>query len=65
LLTVRTTALFTDDPSARHIYAKAALDLMHETLRQPGVKEDERQAISVAIRELNLLERDSCSLKAS
>jgi hypothetical protein len=51
-------ALFTDDPTARHMYAKSALDLMHEILRQPGLKADERQAISVAIHELNLLQRD-------
>jgi hypothetical protein len=58
-------ALFTDDPNARHMYAKAALDLIHETLRQPGIKGDERQAISVAIRELNLLQRDKLDKKVS
>jgi hypothetical protein len=47
------------------MYAKAALDLIHETLRQPGVKGDERQAISVAIRELNLLQCDKLDKKAS
>jgi hypothetical protein len=47
------------------MYAASALDLMHETLRQPGVKPDERQAISVAIHELNLLQRDKLNKKVS
>jgi hypothetical protein len=43
---------------------KAALDAIHETLRLPGIQQDEREAISTAIRELNSLERSS-STKAS
>jgi hypothetical protein len=58
-------ALLTDDPIARQIYVKAALDAMHETLRLPGIQQDERQAISTAIRELNSLERNSSSSKVS
>jgi hypothetical protein len=57
-------ALLTDDPIARHVYVKAALDAIHETLRLPGIQQDEREAISTAIRELNSLERSS-STKAS
>ena len=49
-------ALLTDDPLARHVFVKAALDAIHETLRQPGIQAEERQAISAAIRDLNLLE---------
>ena len=59
-------ALLTDDPIARHVFVKAALDAIHETLRRPGIQQDERLAISAAIRELNLLDGDgSSSLKAS
>jgi len=58
-------ALLTDDPVARNVYVKAALDAMHETLRLPGIQQDERQAISAAMRELNLLERDSSFAKPS
>jgi len=58
-------ALLTDDPVARHLNVKAALDAIHETLRRPGIQKDERQTISAAIRELNLLERDSPSAKVS
>jgi hypothetical protein len=58
-------ALLTDDPTARQIYVKAALDAIHETLRQTGIQQDERQAISVAIAALNLMEGDGPSAKAS
>jgi hypothetical protein len=58
-------ALLTDDPVARRVYVKTALVAMHETLRLPGIQEDEQQAISAAIRELNSLDRDSSSAKAS
>jgi hypothetical protein len=58
-------ALLTDDPVARHVYVKAALDAMHETLLLPGIQQDERQAISAAIRELNSLDRNSSSAKVS
>jgi hypothetical protein len=58
-------ALLTYDPAARHVYVKAALDAIHETLRRPGIPKDERNAISAAIHELNLLVRDSSSAKAS
>jgi hypothetical protein len=58
-------ALLTKDPLARHVYVKAALGAIHETLCQPMIEQAEREAISAAIRDLNLLECDTPSAKAS
>lgn len=58
-------ALLTDDRSVRPEYVKTALDVIHETLHQGRIKEDERDAISETIRELNLLETDTICANAS
>lgn len=58
-------ALFANDPSVRRIYVRAALEVINETLREPGLREEERQAISTAMRELHLMERGRLNIKAS
>jgi|tagenome__1003787_1003787.scaffolds.fasta_scaffold15635046_1 hypothetical protein len=58
-------ALLTDDPIARQIYVKAALETIREALLQSGIEAEERTAISVAIAELNLIEGNEPSAKAS
>jgi hypothetical protein len=58
-------ALLTDDPIARQIYVKAALETIHEALLQSGIQAEERRAISIAIAELNLLQGNGPLAKAS
>ncbi len=38
-------ALLTEDPITRHSFVKAALDTIHETLRQPMIQQEEHTAI--------------------
>ena len=52
------------DPHALSIYVKAALDATAEALSQPGLEEDERKAILVAVEDLHVMERGKLSKAA-
>jgi hypothetical protein len=54
-------AVLENDPNVLRTYVKTALDVISETLNQPDLGEEERKAISVAERELRLIERDKAS----
>jgi hypothetical protein len=46
------------DPHALTIYVKAALDATTEAPSQPGLEDDERKAILVAVEDLHVMERE-------
>jgi hypothetical protein len=55
-------AILADDSRARRRFVKAALNAVDETLRQPGLKGEEREAICAVARELRTIERQGCQI---
>jgi hypothetical protein len=50
-------AVLADDTRARRRFVKAALNAVDEILRQPDLKEEEREAICAVVRTLRIIER--------